>query len=69
MPPLKQCPTCGAMVAIKKSVCVCGHLFKRKLAVYSTRKSRRITIQQKRASESADEIALRLTKDSTRKAQ
>jgi hypothetical protein len=30
-------------------------------AVYSTRKSRQIAMQQKRASESADETALRLT--------
>ena len=71
MPPVKQCPGCGARVAIRKSVCECGHSFKTKPPVYSTRRSKRIAIatQQQRATESADEIALRLVKDSTRKAQ
>ena len=65
MPPVKQCPKCRSMVPIKKSLCVCGHSFKTNLPVYFIRKSKRIAI----ASESADEIALRLVKDSTRKAQ
>ena len=71
MPPVKQYPKCCSMVPIKKSVCVCGHCFKKNLQVYSTTKSKRIAIamQQQRASESADEIASRLVKDSTRKAQ
>ena len=69
MPPIKQCPKCSARVAIRKSVCVCGHSFKTKPPVYSTRESKRIAIQQQRATESADEIGLRLLKDSTRKAQ
>ena len=69
MPPVKQCPNCGAMVVIKKTVCVCGHSFKTNRPVYSTRKSKRIAMQQQRASESADEIALRLVKDTTRKVQ
>ena len=69
MPPVKQCPKCGSMVAIRKLVCVCGHSFKTSRPVYSTRKSKRIAMQQQRASESADEIASRLVKDSTRKAQ
>ena len=69
MPPVKQCPECGTKVAIRKSVCVCGHSFKTKRPVYSTRKSKRIAMKQQRASESADDVALRLVKDSTRKAQ
>ena len=70
MPPVKQCPKCGSMVAIKKGICVCSHSFKtnRPLAVYSTGKSKRIAMQQHRASETADDIVLRLVKDSTRKA-
>ena len=66
VPPIKVCPQCGSMVAIKKSVCVCGHSFKRKLPVYSIRKSRRMAMQRKRA---AAEIMLRQVKDSARKAQ
>ena len=64
----QECPGCGARVAV---VCECGHSFKIKPPVYSTRRSKRIAIatQQQRATESADEIALRLVKDSTRKAQ
>ena len=71
MPPIKQCPGCGARVAIRKSICECGHSFKTKPPVYSTRRSKRIAIamQQQRATESADGVALRLVKDSTRKAQ
>ena len=71
MPPVKQCPKCRSTVPIKKSMCVCGHSFKKNLPVYSTRKSKRIaiTMQQQRASDSADENALRLVKDSTREAQ
>ena len=59
MPPVKQCPQCGSMVAIKKSICVCGHSFKRKPPVYATRKSKRVAKQLKRALESADETSLR----------
>ena len=51
MHPIKQCPECGSKIAIKKSVCVCGHSFKRKPPVYTTRKSKRVAIQQKRALE------------------
>ena len=63
MPPVKQCPKCGLMVPIKKSVCVCGHSFKTKPLVYSTRKSKRIAMQQKRALQSADEIFSRQEQD------
>ena len=69
MPPVKQCRQCGSMMAIKKLVCVFGHLFKRNLPVYATRKSKRVAMQLKRALESADETVLRQTKDSTSKAQ
>ena len=71
MPPVKQCPKCRSMVPIKKSVCVCGHSFKKNLPVYSSMKRKRIAIavKQQRAAESEDEIASRLVKDSTRKAQ
>jgi hypothetical protein len=53
--PVKQCPKCGSMVAIKT-----------KRPVYSTRKSKRITMQQQRALESVDGLPLRLVKESTK---
>ena len=67
MPSVKQCPTCGSMVAISKSVCVCGHSFKTKLPVYNTKNSKRIATQQKRALESAEEVVLRQVKDRSRR--
>ena len=50
-------------------MCVCGHLFKTKIAVYSTRKSKGIAIQKKGALESADETLSRQVKDSTKRAR
>ena len=79
MPLTKQCMLCGAVVNVKKSVCVCGYNFalKRKALVKSTN-SQQIayiihvhvcthalptTMKQKRASESIAERVLRRTRD------
>ena len=55
MPKLtKVCPECSVSVNVKKSVCDCGHTFvlKRKVSIDATRKSKRIAMRCKRASES-----------------
>ena len=64
MPPVKQCPKCGSSVAIRKSVCVCGHSFKRNPPVY-TRKSNRLAMQQKRALETEEQSIQRKIADKT----
>ena len=69
----KLCPNCNVLVHVRKSVCECGHCFllKRKASsnANSPRKSKRIAIQCKRASESAFQTTLRRTNDTVRKAQ
>ena len=73
MPPIKVCPECCSVVNYKKCVCECGHCFtlsrKRSNNAPSQRKSKRIAMQSKRASESACETTLRQTKENVKKAQ
>ena len=73
MPLIKVCPECCLVVNYKKCVCECGHCFtlsrKRSNNVPSQRKSKRIAMQSKKASESACETTLRQTKENVRKAQ
>ena len=60
MPPIKQCLGRGARVAIRKSVCECGHSFKTKPPVYSTRRSKRIKAFPTHKEVSAQEAVYRL---------
>ena len=66
MPPVKQCPQCGSLVAVKKVVCVC---VKRKALVYqeTIRKSKRVVMQQKRALETEEQSLQRKLADRAHK--
>ena len=70
MPLTKQCTLCGAIVHVKKSVCVCGRNFilKRK-AVATGIRSTKAVMKQLRASECVAEIAFRRMKDSASKSK
>ena len=60
--PVKQCPECGSSVAIKKSMCVCGHSFRRNPPVYA-RRSKRVAMQQNRALETTEQCLHRKQAD------
>ena len=64
MPLKKQCKCCGAIVSVKKAVCVCGHTFplKRK-ALVTPKKSKRIAMKESRTLESIAQSVLRQRKD------
>ena len=42
--PVRACPSCNSMVAISKSLCKRGHLFKRTKPVYNTRSKKNTSV-------------------------
>ena len=69
MPLTKVCVHCSASVNVRKAVCACGHVFdSKKSSPATTRRSKRIALNIRRALESADETAARKTKDAVREA-
>ena len=64
MPPTKVCVHCSASVHIRKTACVCGHVFaSKKSSPLVTMKSKRVAMDERRALESEVEIAARKSKE------
>ena len=69
MPLTRICTHCSASVKIRKSVCVCGHVFASKKNPFATKKPRHVAMNIKMFLESADEASARKSDDSVRKAR
>ena len=58
--PIKSCPVCNSNVPIRKSVCECGHIFKKqKPSPMKLNETSRVAIAKKRLSETESEAMVR----------
>ena len=62
MPCTKQCPQCSASVNVRKSECVCGHVFCKRRSV-RTMESKSLAMKNKRALEPEDDSSVRRERD------
>ena len=63
MPLMKVCVPCSASVHVRKSVCACGHVYKKQ----PFGNQDRVAIDRRRSLESEDEIAARKAKTALEK--